>query len=104
MCKSTIMGQSSFNVDSLFTRVLMREAFNLTSRHFKKEILNLLHDVLNPSSSTFGGQLYMQTNGPAMGLLLSPMTADSYTDDFELKALHHIMFCMILSLMYSPQA
>jgi hypothetical protein len=77
------MGQSSFNVVLLFTRVLKREALNLMSQHCKKKMLVLLKDVMNPSNFSFGGQSYMQTDGPTMGLLLSLMTADSCTEDFD---------------------
>jgi hypothetical protein len=51
------MGESSLNVISLFTIVMMRENLNLMSGHFKK-ILDLLHDVLNPSNYSFSGQPY----------------------------------------------
>jgi Sec7-like guanine-nucleotide exchange factor len=75
------VGQSSFNLVSLFATGLMKEAFNLMSCHFKKNILALLHDVLNPSNFRFGGQSCYQTDGISMGLLLSPVIADSHTED-----------------------
>ena len=96
---SAIMGQSSFNLVSLFTRVLMKEAFNLTSCHFKKKILALLH-VLNPSNFRFGGQSYIQTDGISMGLLLSPVIADSHTEDYEFTTFHHFVHHMNLNLIY----
>jgi hypothetical protein len=54
------------------------------SGHFK-EILALLHDVMNTSTFSFSGQSCWQTDGIAMGLLLSPVIADSYTNIFSLK-------------------
>jgi len=94
---SAIMGQSSFNLVSLFTGVLMKEAFNLTSCHFNKKILALLHDVLNPSNFRFGGQSYIQTDGISMGLLLSPMIADSHIEDYKFKTFHHFVYHMNLN-------
>jgi len=57
-----IVGQSSFNLVSLFTTGLMKEAFNLMSCQFRKKILALLHDLLtsglvaNPVTRLMGYQ------------------------------------------------
>ena len=73
--------------------MLTKEAFNLMSCHFKKKILALFCDVLNLSNFRFGGQSYIQTDGISMGLLLSPVIADSHTEDSEFK--HFIILCII---------
>jgi hypothetical protein len=84
--------------------VLMKEASILMSCHFKKKILALLYDVLNPSNFTFGGQSCIQTDGISMGLLLSPVIADSHTEASEFKTFHHFVYHMILNLIYLTQA
>jgi hypothetical protein len=50
--------KNSFNVVSLFTRVMMRETLNLINDHFKKKILSLLQDVLHPSKFSYSDQPY----------------------------------------------
>lgn len=100
---SAIMGHSSFSLVACLPLSWQKEAFNLVSWHFKKKILALLHDVLNPSDFTFGSQSYIQTDGLSMGLLLSPVIAD-HTVDSEYKELHHFVFHVILSLIYLTQA
>jgi len=80
---------------SAFTIGLMKQTLNVTSQQLKK-ILTLLHDVLNPSNS-------VSVVSYAMGLLLSPVIADSCTKAFELKAFHNFVFHKIVTLMYSPQ-
>lgn len=82
----------------------MKEVFNLMSCHFKKKILALLHDVLNPSNFRFGGQSYIQTDRLSMGLLLSPVIADSHTEDSEFRKFHHFVYHMSLNLIYLTQA
>jgi hypothetical protein len=56
--KSALMGKNSFNMVSLFTRVMIRESLNLMSGHFKKKFIALLCDVLQPSNFSFSGQSY----------------------------------------------
>lgn len=82
----------------------MKEAFYLTSCHFKKKILALLHDVLNLSNFSFGDQSYIQTDGISMGLLLSPVMADSHTEEYEFKTFHHFVYHMNLNVIYLTQA
>jgi hypothetical protein len=47
----------NFDVDSLFTKKLIREVLDLPSQHFEQDILRLFHHVL-ASFSGFGGQFY----------------------------------------------
>jgi hypothetical protein len=74
------MEVSSFNVVSLFTRVMMREDLNLMSGHFKKKILALIWDVLHPSNFSFSGQPYKLVAFPCYCWL---------TEGLELKPFHH---------------
>jgi hypothetical protein len=74
---------ASLDVVSLFTRVPIRETMSLLSRHFEEDILRLFRCVLMASNFIFAGQVYEQFEGVAMGLPLSPVTANFFMEDFE---------------------
>jgi hypothetical protein len=76
-----------FNVVLIFTRVMIKEAMSLLNRHFE-DILRLFCHVLTSSYFNFGSQLYQQTDSMAMDLLLSPITANFFMEDFEKMALN----------------
>ena len=83
--KSAIVGEKSFNVASLFTRVMIRGTLNLMSGQFKN-ILALLHYVLFPSNFSFSNQPYK----------LVAFSCDCWlTEGLELKAFHHFVFHLI---------
>lgn len=85
-------GESSFNVVSSFTRVMLREALN-SEWPLQNKILALLCDLLHPSTSA--------SVASSISLLLSPMIAGFYTEGFELRAFQHFVFHLIVSLKYS---
>jgi hypothetical protein len=71
----------SFNVVSIFARMLIMEAISLLCRH-SEDILRLFHHVLT-SYFSFISQLYEQTNGVVIGSPLSPVIAKFFMEDFE---------------------
>jgi hypothetical protein len=77
----------SFDIVSLFTRVLIKETMDLLGRHFEKDVLGLSRYFLSTSYFTFNGQFYGQTDGVAMGLPRSPVIANFYMEDYEKAAL-----------------
>jgi hypothetical protein len=77
----------SFYVVSLFTKVPVKESHNLLSQHFKDEVLALFNHVLTSTYFCVEGQFYEQTDGVAMGSTLSPLIANFYMEDFEIKAI-----------------
>jgi len=77
----------SFDVVSLFTKVPVEESLTLLRKHFKDEILALYKHALTSTYFCVDGQFYEQTDGVAMGSPLSPVIANFYMDDFEMKAI-----------------
>jgi hypothetical protein len=77
----------SFDVVSLFTKVPVKESLTLLSQHFKEEVLSLFKHVLTSTYFCVEGQFYKQTDGVAMGSPLSPVIANFYMEDFEIKAI-----------------
>jgi hypothetical protein len=77
----------SFDVVSLFTMVPIEEALRLLNQHFDEVILRLFRHVLTSSFLSFNGQFYEQTDGVAMGSLLSPVIANYLMEYFEEMAL-----------------
>jgi len=77
----------SFVVVSLFTKVPVEESFTLLNQHFNNEILALYKHVLTSTYFCMDGQFYEQTDGVAMGSPLSPVIANFYMEDFEMKAI-----------------
>ena len=77
----------SFEVVSLFTKVPVEESLTLLSQHFNIEILALYKHVLTSTYFGIDGQFYEQTDRVAMGSPLSPVIANFYMEDFEMKAI-----------------
>jgi hypothetical protein len=77
----------SFDVVSLFIKVLVVDSLTLFSRYFNHEILSLYKHVLTSTYFCIDIQLYEQTAGAAMGSPISPVIAIFYVEDFEKKAL-----------------
>jgi len=76
----------SLDVVSLFTKVPVEESLTLLIQHFNDDILALYKHVLTSTFYCVDGQFYEQTDGVAMGSPLSPVTANFYLEDFEMKA------------------
>jgi hypothetical protein len=72
---------------SLFTKLPIKETMDLLGCHFEEGILGLFCHVLTTSYFTSNGQFYGQTDGVAMGSLLSPVTVSFYTEDYEREVL-----------------
>jgi hypothetical protein len=77
----------SFDIVSLVTKVPIRETMDLLGRHFEENVLGLFRHVVTTSYFTFNGQFYGQTDGVAMGSLLSPVIANFYMENYEKTAL-----------------
>ena len=77
----------SFDVVSLFTKVPVEESLTLLSQHFNKDILALYKHVLTSIYFFVDGRFYEQTDGVTMGSPLSPVIANFYMEDFEMKAI-----------------
>jgi hypothetical protein len=81
-------------VISLFTKVPVREALDLSSRHIYEEILRFLCHILTSSSFCFRDQFYDQTNWKVIGSTPSPVIANFYMEEFSLygQVFHHTLF------------
>jgi len=77
----------SFDMVSLFIKVPVEEPLTLLSQHFNDDILALYKHVLTSTYFSVDGQFYEQTDGVAMGSPLSPVIANFYMEDFEMKAI-----------------
>ena len=77
----------SFDIVSLFTNVPIMDSLQILSKHFDKDGLALFKHTLTSSYFCFNGQCYEQTDGVAMGSLLSPVFAKFYMEDFERRAI-----------------
>jgi len=77
----------SFDVVSVFTSGPVEESLTLLSQHFNKDILALYKHVLTSTYFCVDGQFYEQTDGVTMGSPLSPVIANFYMEDFEMKAI-----------------
>jgi hypothetical protein len=77
----------SFDIVSLFTKVLIRETMDLLGRHFEEDVLGLFHHILTTSYFTFNGHFDGQTDGVTMDSSLSPVIANFYMEDYEKPAL-----------------
>jgi len=77
----------SFDVVTLFTKVPVEELLTLLSQHYNDDILALYKHVLTSTYFCVDGQFYEQTDGVAMGYPLSPVIANFYMEDFEMKAI-----------------
>ena len=77
----------SFDVESLFTKVPLKETLELLSSHFDAKIINLFRHVLTSTYFLFDGNYYEQSDGVAMGSPISPAVANFYMQEFEHMAL-----------------
>jgi hypothetical protein len=77
----------SFDVVSLFTKILVPEAINLISKLVDSETLNLIEICLTSTFFTFKGTCYEQTEGTTMGSSLSPVVANIFMEHFETSSL-----------------
>ena len=77
----------SFDVVSLFTKVPVEESLTLLIQHFNNEILALYKHVVTSTYFCIDSQFYKQTDRVAMGFPLSPVIANFYMEDFEMKAI-----------------
>jgi hypothetical protein len=77
----------SFDIESLFTKMPIRETTDLLRCHFEEDVLGLFRHVLITSYFTFNEQFYGQTNSVATGSPLSPVIANFYMEDYENAAL-----------------
>ncbi|PSN48481.1 hypothetical protein C0J52_11724 [Blattella germanica] len=73
----------SFHVESLFTRVPLKETLDLLRPHFDDNVISLFHHVLTSTYFLYNGAYYEQTDGVAMGSPLSPAVANFYMQEFE---------------------
>ena len=90
---------TSYDVSALFTSVPIEAAINIIQRrleldqelhsrtHMKVEhSTSLLEFCLKTTYFQFQGSFYEQINGAAMGSTISPIVANLFTEDFEVKA------------------
>jgi hypothetical protein len=77
----------SFDVVSLFTRVPIKDSLDLLGQLFDEDVLALFRHVLNSTYFTYGGHFYKQMDGVAMGSPLSPVIADFFMEEYEVKAI-----------------
>ena len=85
----------SFDVESLFTNILLEESIDLAVEYIFKGIPNskITHDYLKKlffiaTSQThflFDGSFYDQIDGVAMGLPLAPVLANLFMGHHEMK-------------------
>jgi len=74
----------SFDVLSLFTKVVIADSLELLSNHFEDDILALFKHILTSTYSYFDGQFYEQMDGVAKAHHLLIMKF--FMEDFEKKA------------------
>jgi len=77
----------SFDVVSLFTKFRVEESLTLLSQHFNDDILALYKHVITSTYFCLDGQFYEQTEGVSMGSPLSPVIANFYMENFEMRAI-----------------
>jgi hypothetical protein len=81
------MPQTSFDVTSLFTRVLLHDdAIQILSRNLQNRITHLIRSVLT-TYFVYDGTFYEQIDGVAIGSPLAPVVANLYIETFEQQAI-----------------
>ena len=91
---------TSYDVSALFTSVPIEAAINIIQRRLEldqelhsrtymkvEHITSLLEFYLKITYFQFQGSLYEQINGAAMGSPISPIVANLFMEDFEVKAI-----------------
>jgi len=76
----------SFDVVSLFTKVLIADSLEILINHFEDDVLALFKHILTSTNSCFDVQFYEQMDGVAMGSPLIPVIMKFFMEDFEKKA------------------
>jgi hypothetical protein len=71
-----------FNIVSLFTTMLIKEAISFLRRYFE-DGLRLFCHVLTSLHFSFNSQLYHLTDSMVMGLPLSPIAANFFVKDLK---------------------
>lgn len=74
----------NFNVVSLFTKILMKEAIKAIREVTDEETAKLREICLKSMFFSFKGILYKQIDGIVTGSPLSPMVANIYMESFEI--------------------
>ncbi|CAK1579719.1 unnamed protein product [Parnassius mnemosyne] len=82
----------SFDVQSVFTYLPVEECISIVTRKLEENNIPAEYSVLLRHCLTSGNPLwkedfYKQVDDIVMGLLVSPIVADIFMDDFEEKAL-----------------
>ena len=90
----------SFDVESLFTSIPVKEAIDITMERLKddptlvgrtalhiSDVRRMLEFCLNNAYFMFEQELYLQTDGLTMGSPISPTVADLFMESFEQEAL-----------------
>ena len=91
---------TSFNVKALFTSVPVQPAIQIVNNRLQQDntlqqrtamsipqITSLLEFCLTQTYFLFQGKYYKQTQGAAMGSPISPIIANIFMEEFEVKAL-----------------
>ena len=91
---------TSYDVSALFTSVPIEAAINIIQRRLEldqelhsrtnmkvEHITSLLEFFLKTTYFQFQGSFYEQINGAAMGSPISPIVANLFMEDFEVKAI-----------------
>jgi hypothetical protein len=73
----------SFDVVSLFTRVLLEDTVLLLQQHFHDQTISLFKQVLTTTYFLYDSTFYDQTDGVTMGSPLAPVIANYYMEHFE---------------------
>jgi hypothetical protein len=78
----------SFNVFSLFTKILVPEALDLIFKIFYLETLSIIETYLTSTLFTFKGICYEKTEGTTMGSSLSLIVSNIFMEHFNASALN----------------
>jgi hypothetical protein len=87
---------SGFDVVSLFTNALTADFPKILGRHFSENIVALFTRVLTSTYFVYHGQYYNQTDGDGVGSTMSPVIAEFFVEDFEVRILEpatHKLLC-----------